>query len=133
MQCYKNTDDCTYAACQSGLYFDYLKGCQKSFQAKHPSAKQFLNPETVNKCRENDSDCTKDICNNSDFENYGTCKTFKAAAAERAAEAARKAAEAKKAAEEERAREKAQAEAIANAKGAEREKLEKEQAAKWNA
>lgn len=81
MQCYRKTDDCTYAACQSGKYFNYLRGCQTSFQAKHPSAKQFLNPETVAKCKENYDDCTKEICENKVFKAFETCKVGGANAA----------------------------------------------------
>lgn len=115
ISCYRNTKDCTYAACQSGKYFRYLGGCQDSFKAKNPSAKQFLDPEDVQKCKENWDDCTPKICENSEFKNFDTCKEGARREQERK-EAAIKAAAEKKAAAKRAAEKKAREQAIADEK-----------------
>lgn len=75
-KCYYNVEDCTWAACKSGKYFQVLEGCQRSFQDEYPSATQFLNPEYIQKCKENQSECTDAICGNSEFKKFDTCKKW---------------------------------------------------------
>ena len=121
-KCYYNVEDCTWAACKSGKYFQVLEGCQRSFQDEYPSATQFLNPEYIQKCKENQSECTDAICGNSEFKKFDTCKKWnedkahrteeQKAAIERKAEeraAEQKAREALKRANEKKAREEREA------------------------
>jgi hypothetical protein len=35
-----------------------------------------LNPTTVANCKNSENDCTSEICGNSDYKEYPTCKTF---------------------------------------------------------
>ena len=55
---------CTYDVCQVGYNKWNNEYCKSSYQEKHPSATQFLNPDDVAACKVYFKSCTNLICGN---------------------------------------------------------------------